>query len=148
MNEMISADELYAEGLRLLDKPNMLGALACFEKAYAFEKTPKIQSYLAYCIAMERGQISEAVTLCMTAMKTEPDSPDHYLNLGRVYLRAKRKDEAIATLRQGLSFGDNQTIKDILEGLGLRKRPLFPFLPRHNFLNKYAGIVLQRLRLR
>jgi tetratricopeptide (TPR) repeat protein len=138
----------FDEGLRLLGESNILAALACFEKAYAVEKTPKTKSYLAYCIATERGQITEAVSLCQAAIKAEPDNPEHYLNLGRVYLKAKRKDEAIAELRRGLSFGANQDIKDILEGLGLRKKPVFQFLPRNNFLNKYTGIVLARLRLR
>ena len=138
----------FDEGLRLLGESNILAALACFEKAYAVEKTPKTQSYLAYCIAMERGQISEALNLCRAAIMTDPNNPEHYLNLGRVYLKAKRKDEAIAELRRGLSFGHNQTIKSILKDLGLRKKPLFPFLPRNNFLNKYAGIILKRLRSR
>ncbi len=148
MNERISADDLFNEGLNLLAKTNILGALSCFEKAHIIEKSPKVQSYLAYCIAVERGQISEALNLCRAAIETEPDNPEHYLNLGRIYLKAKKKDEAIAELRRGLSFGDNQTIKDILESLGLRKKPLFPFLPRSTFLNKYSGIILRRLRLR
>ncbi len=148
MKERTFADELFSDGLRLLDEANILAALACFEKAYVLEKAPRTQSYLAYCIATERGQITEALSLCRAAINTEPNNPEHYLNLGRIYLKARRKEEAIAELRRGLSFGDNQVIKGILEGLGLRKKPLFPFLPRSNFLNKYTGIILERLRSR
>ncbi len=148
MKERTPADELFNDGLRLLDEANILGALACFEKAYALEQAPRTQSYLAYCIATERGQITEALSLCRGAINTEPNNPEHYLNLGRVYLKAKRKEEAIAELRRGLSVGDNQIIKGILERIGLRKKPLFPFLQRSNILNKYTGIILARLRLR
>ncbi len=146
--ERISADELFSNGLRLLDEANILGALACFEKAHIHEKSPIIQSYLAYCIAMERGQISDALDLCRAAIEAEPHNPEHYLNLARVYLKAKRKDEAIAALRKGLSFGDNREIRVLLERLGLRKKPVFSFLPRNSFLNKYLGLILRQLRLR
>jgi tetratricopeptide (TPR) repeat protein len=146
--ERISANDFFNEGLRLLGESNLLGALACFEKAHSQEKSPIIQSYLGYCIAMERGQITEALTLCRAAIEAEPHNPEHYLNLGRVYLKAKRKDEAIAELRRGLSFSDNRAIRELLEGLGLRKKPVFFFLPRNSFLNKYVGLILGRLRLR
>lgn len=145
---MTSADEYFKKGLQLLGEANLLGALACFEKAHIQEKSPLIQSYLGYCIATERGQIAEALILCRAAIEADPHNPEHYLNRGRVYLKAKRKDEAIAELRRGLSFGDNQDIKALLEGLGLRKKPVFSFLARNNFLNKYVGIILSRLRLR
>jgi tetratricopeptide (TPR) repeat protein len=146
--ERISAAELFSNGLRLLDEENILGALACFEKAHIQEKSPIIQSHLAYCIAMERGQISDALALCRAAIEAEPHRPEHYLNLARVYLKAKSKDEAIAALRKGLSFADNRDIRVLLERLGLRKKPVFSFLPRNSFLNKYLGLLLRQLRLR
>ncbi len=148
MHEMISADEYFKKGLRLLGEMNLLGALACFEKANMREQSPLTQSFLGYCIANERGQIAEALNLCRAAIEADPRNPVHYLNLGRVYLKAKKKDEAIIELRRGLSFGDNQDIKSLLESLGIRRKPVFPFLSRSNFLNKYAGLVLNRLRLR
>lgn len=148
MEKMISNDEYFKKGLQLLGEANLLGALACFEKANIREKSPLTQSYLGYCIATERGQIAEALNLCQAAIEVDPNNPVHYLNLGRVYLKAKKKDEAIAELRRGLSFGNNQDIKALLERLGLRRKPAFPFLPRNNFLNRYVGLILSRLRLR
>jgi tetratricopeptide (TPR) repeat protein len=148
MSDGTSCDELFEKGIQFLRESNSLGALACFEKAFLQEKTPRIRSYLGYCIAAQRGQIAEALKLCRAAIEAEPGSPEHYLNLGRVYLRAKRKDEAIAALRKGLSAGDHSEIRVLLEDLGTRRRPLFPFLPRRHFLNKYTGLILRFLRLR
>jgi tetratricopeptide (TPR) repeat protein len=148
MSDGTSCDELFEKGIQFLRESNSLGALACFEKAFLREKTPRIRSYLGYCIAAQRGQIAEALKLCRAAIEAEPGSPEHYLNLGRVYLRAKRKDEAIAALRKGLSAGDHSEIRVLLEDLGTRRRPLFPFLPRRHFLNKYTGLILRFLRLR
>lgn len=140
------------KGLSFLREENTLAALSCFEKAYEMKKTPEIQSYFAFCISVERGQIREAIKLCEEALSVEPDNPTHYLNLGRVYVHAKQKKEALAVLRSGAgkdpSGSENAQIKLLLDQLGSRKKPLFPFLPRSNFLNKYLGLILHRLGIR
>ena len=148
MHDEKSYSELIEKGISLLNDNNRLAALSCFEKAYAIGKTPKLLSYYSYCIATERGQVTEALKLCNDALSQEPDYPAHYLNLGRIYLFAGRKDEALSTLRKGLSFGENPAIKALLEKFGTRNKPVFSFLPRGNFLNKYAGLLLHRLKLR
>ena len=86
--------------------------------------------------------------LCNEAILQEPVNPVHYLNLGKIYQKAGKRVDAIETFRKGLSFGDNQEIKRILDKLGTRKKPLLPFLPRNNFLNKYTGLMMHRLKLR
>lgn len=148
MQEKITADDLFEKGLAMLQEDNPLGALAYFEKAYSLKKNPNVQSYLGFCIAAERGKITEAIELCNEAIAKEPHNPVHYLNLGRVYLKAERKTEAMEVLRKGLSFGDNAEIKLILESVGIRGKTVFPFLPRKNFLNKYVGLILHRFKLR
>ncbi len=142
------ADELFEKGLALLRDDNPLAALTCFEKAYSLKKTPELQSYLGFCIAAERGKITEALGLCNLALAHEPDNPVHYLNLGRIYLKADKKTDAIETLRKGLSFGKNAEIHQLLENLGMRKKSVVPFISRDNFLNKYLGLLLHRLKLR
>ncbi len=148
----MKADEMFRKGLALLREENTLSALACFEKAYETEKTPGVQSYLGLCISVERGQIREAIRLCEDAVARDSDSPAHYLNLGKVYLNAGRRADALEVLRsgtdKGLSLGENAEIRLLLDQLGARKKPLFSFLPRGHFLNKYAGLLLHRLRLR
>lgn len=144
----MTTDELFEKGIALLSDNNPLAALAFFEKAYTIKKAPAIQSYLGMCIALERGKITYGLMLCNDAILQESENPVHYLNLGRIYLKAGRRVDAIETFRKGLSFGDNQEIKQILDNLGTRKKPVFPFLPRNNFLNKYAGLMLHRLKLR
>jgi tetratricopeptide (TPR) repeat protein len=148
MNSDPHTDELLEKGIALLRENNPLGALASFEKAYNIRKTPVIQSYLGLCIATERGKVSDGVVLCRQAIDAEPHNPVHYLNLGRVYLKANKKIECLETLRQGLAHGDNPEILALLETVGMRKPPVFPFLPRRHFLNRYVGLLLSRLRMR
>jgi len=143
-----SYDELIEKGIALLNANNKLAALACFDKALAKGNSPKLLSYLSYCIATERGRIQEALTLCNNALAQEPGNPAHYLNLGRIYLQAGKKNEALAALRKGLSFGDDEAIKSLLKRFGTRGKPVFPFLPRNNFLNKYAGLLFHRIKLK
>lgn len=144
----IESDELLARGIALLRASNPLGALACFEKAYGIEKTPAIKSCLGLCIATERGRISEAVMLCLEAIEQDPQNPLHYLNLGKVYLKAERKTDCLDVLRKGLSQADDPEISALLEIVGTRKPPVFSFLSRGHFLNRYAGMILRGIRLR
>jgi tetratricopeptide (TPR) repeat protein len=148
MDDNYSYIELTERGIALLNTNERLAALACFEKAFTRGISPTLLSFLSYCIATERGQIQEALKLCNDALAQEPGNPVHYLNLGRIYLHAGDRDEALFSLRKGLSFGEEPTIKSLLEQIGTRERPVFPFLPRANFLNKYTGLLLHRLKLR
>jgi len=74
--------------------------------------------------------VSDAIALCREAMHQEPHNPIHYLNLGKVYLKAKKKAECLDILRQGLAQGDNPEIRQLLEDIGMRKPPFFAFLSR------------------
>jgi len=141
-------DELIEKGIAFLNANNKLAALSCFDKALTIGSSPKLMSYLSYCIATERGRIQEALTLCNNALAQEPDNPLHYLNLGRIYLHAGKKNEALASLRKGLSIGDDKAIKSLLKRFGTRGKSVLPFLPRDNFINKYAGLLLHRIKLR
>lgn len=142
------AERLFNKGLEHLANGDTLSALSCFEKAIKIEDKPAIWSYFAFCIAKERGQLSKAISLCGEAIKKDPVNSAHYLNLGRIYLLANKKAEAINIFREGLNYEANQQIVDELNRLIIRKPPVIPFLKRDNPINKYLGIILKRLRLR
>ena len=148
MQNDTSYSELIEEGIAFLNENNRLAALSSFEKARAKNESPLLQSYLAYCIAIERGQIQKAFELCNKALAREPENPVHYLNLGRLQMHVGDKNEALTTLRKGLSHGEEPEIRVILENYGTRGKPIFPFLPRNSFLNKYIGMILHLLKLR
>ncbi|TAN39690.1 MAG: tetratricopeptide repeat protein [Nitrospirae bacterium] len=148
MDAASGSDGLLRKGKTLLRENNSLAALACFEKAYAIKKSPEVQSYLGLCIATERGRISEAESLCREAIDQDPANPQHYLNLGKIYLKVDRKTDCLDVLRKGLSVGADPEISELLQRIGMRKLPVFSFIPRGHFLNRYAGLMLSRLGLR
>jgi tetratricopeptide (TPR) repeat protein len=143
-----TSEELFEKGRAFLRKDNTLAALSCFEKACSIGKVAGIRSYLGLCLATERGQVREGIALCTEAIAEDGENPVHYFHLGKIYLREKRRAEAIEIFRQGLSRGDSEDIRHMLEFLRIRKKPVFFFLPRDHFLNKYIGKTLRILRLR
>lgn len=141
-------ETLFTKGIKAIDGGDILSALVFFEKATAIEDTPINSSYLAFCIAKERGQLKKAISMCEKAIKEEPNNSTLYLNLGRIYYIADQRVEALQAFRDGLAHEQNRQIIDELIRLGIRKPPVIPFLKRSNPINKYLGIILTRLGLR
>jgi tetratricopeptide (TPR) repeat protein len=141
--------KLFDKGIKTLTEGNILSALSCFEKALKIEENPLISSYLAFCIAKERGQVQKAISLCNDAIKEDPENSFHYLNLGKIYLLEKKNEEAVNIFRQGLHhYEQNHQILDELNKIVTRKPLIIPFLKRSNVINKYLGIIFSRLKLR
>lgn len=136
---------LLLKGERALHNGDTLVALLQFEMAHAIEPLPRVKSKLAFCLAKERRQYQQAMALCREALHEEPDNPDHYYQLSRIYMVAGQKSQAIKSLRKGLKFKRHQLIIDELNRLGIRKEPVFSSLPRDHILNRCAGILLSKL---
>jgi len=141
------ADSL-EKGLAALEHGHTYLAMSCLEQAMASGKTPQLCSYLAYCRALNNRELDKSIDLAREALDSDPGNTRFTLNLGRILLLAGRKEEAIRVFRQGLASGLDPNLVDQLEQLGKRREPLFPRLPRHHFVNKYAGLFLSRLGLR
>ena len=139
---------LFTKGAKALARGEWPVALACFENAARLKNTPMHNSFLALCIARERGQYKKAVSLCTEALEAEPDNSVLYLNLGKVHLLQKERDEAIRVFRLGLGREANAQIIAELDRLGIRKPPSLSFLKRDNPLNRYLGKILTKLGLR
>lgn len=131
-----------------LDSSNILAALACLERALGIWDDPLWHSRLGFCIAKQRGHFTRAFELCRAAIEHDPDNPLHYLYLGKIYLIAGNKQEALQTFRQGMTLGGSPQLEQILAVIGTRKPPVISFLSRDNLLNKFFGIIFARLGLR
>ncbi len=138
-------NDLLRKGEQALKNGDTLVALLQFETAHAIQPLPGIKSKLAFCLAKERRQYQQAMNLCREALQAEPDNPDHYYQLSRIYLVAGQKRQAIKSLRKGLKFKRHQPIIDELNRLGARKEPVFSTLPRDHVLNRSVGILFTKL---
>lgn len=139
---------LMRKGEKALQQGDTLVALCQFEMAHSIEPTPMVMSKLAYCLAKERRQLQKALHLCLDALQSEPDNPEHYYQLGRVYLLAGQKGRAIATFRKGLKFKRHQPSIDELVKMGVRKEPVLNSLPRDHLLNRSLGVLFTKLGTR
>lgn len=131
-----------------LDQNNVLAALACLERALGIWNDPLWHSRLGFCVAKQRGQITQALQLCRAAIERDPGNFIHYLYLGKVFLVAGNTNEALQAFRQGITLGSNPELERMLVAIGTRKPPVISFLSRDNLLNKYLGIILCRFGLR
>ncbi len=67
------------------------------------------------------------------------------LNLGRSYIAAGKRMDAIDSLEKGLKYEKgNRELNAELQALGKRKNPPLPFLSRSNPLNKYIGLLMHK----
>lgn len=140
------AKENFLSGLKYLKTGEMEAATRAFEKAYREEKAnPAYMSYYGMCAALKWGKIGLGLELCTKAIKREFFKADFYLNLGKVYSAADNKKGAVTAFKKGLKIDpDNEELHEMLVTLGLRKRPVVPFLKRGNPINKYLGIFFRR----
>jgi tetratricopeptide (TPR) repeat protein len=74
--------------------------------------------------------------------------PVFYLNLGRAYLSAGKKPDAIDAYKRGLMYDNsNGDLMRELRSLGMRKAPPVAFLDRSNPINKYIGLILRSVAI-
>ncbi len=139
---------LVDEGKSALGRGDTLTALSLFEKAAETPGDLSARSFLAYCMAKERGLAARGIAVCRECLEREPDNALHYLNLGRIYLIMRKRGEAIAVFREGLKRERNEDIVAELNRLGVRSAPVLRFLSRNNPINKYLGILLTMLKIR
>jgi len=108
----------------------------------------ELLSYYGLCVALVRNRVDEGIRLCRKVLAKDVFRPEYYLNLGKVYLKANQKAKALKIFQRGLELGErSRDLKKEVAKLGLRKKQAFGFLPRHHFLNRYAGLLLHRLRI-
>jgi len=139
---------LLEEGIQALESGNPLAALDCFQKAYEIDPRPEVTSRLAYCLALQQKEMSKATSLCARALREEPRNPLHFLYMGRIYLLAGNKKDAIRIFRKGMGIARTPAIQEELSRLGLRRPPAIPFLSRKNPINKMLGRLISWVKER
>ncbi|MGH9364304.1 MAG: tetratricopeptide repeat protein [Thermoanaerobaculia bacterium] len=96
-----------------------------------------------------RKSVKEGLALCQAALKSDRRAPEVYFCLAQLYLMAKARRKAWEAIHQGLSFGPRHPgLLGLQAEMGLRKRPVLPFLNRDHAINVRLGRVLRRIRKR
>lgn len=140
----------------LLQKKNNRRALDLLTSALLeYPDEPFLLSYYGCLEAIINQNFAYGIDTCKRALdmlnNRSPVSreifyPTFYLNLGRAYIAAGKKKNAIEVFEKGLSY--DQENKDLLweaRKLGMRRKPVIPYLKRTNPINKYIGMILHKL---
>jgi tetratricopeptide (TPR) repeat protein len=108
-----------------------------------------VYSYLGYGIAFRQQRIGEGLKLCQHAVKLEFYQVENYLNLARTLLLAGQRRAAVRAVADGLRIEpDNSQLLELQHEVGVRKRPVLPFLSRSNPFNSLLGRVRHLLKPR
>jgi tetratricopeptide (TPR) repeat protein len=103
---------------------------------------------MGYSLAKDAGQFQKGLELCHKAITLSPHNCEHYLHLGRIYVLAKKREQAIKAFHLGLKIRKDARLLDEIRQLGTRKSPPFPSLPREHVVNKLTGKFLYAMKLR
>jgi len=119
--------------------------------AEADEPAPELPgifySYLGYGIAFSQKRVREGLKLCQHSVKVEFYQAENYLNLARTYLLANDRKGAVRAVRAGLKIDShNAGLRALYQELGIRSRPVLPFLDRKNPLNLILGQIRHAFR--
>jgi tetratricopeptide (TPR) repeat protein len=122
------------------------------QAAVQFPDDPFVLSYFGCLQALVDKKYRSGVETCKRAITLlkgrEEDDKEKlyalfYLNLGRAYLAAGKKQDAISAFTSGIKYDNhNNDLQQELHGIGKRKQPPVSFLDRSNPINKYIGMIL------
>jgi tetratricopeptide (TPR) repeat protein len=138
-----------------LSKGRQKEAFSLLQRASVrFPDDPFILSYFGCLQALVDKRYRTGIETCKKALALIKQSstfgeemlyPVFYLNLGRAYVAAGKKKDALETFLKGLKFDNsNRELLKEVRALGKRKAALVPFLDRSNLINKYIGLILRK----
>jgi tetratricopeptide (TPR) repeat protein len=140
-----------------LKTKNKRAALRVLNEALEhYPDDPFILSYYGCLEAVANKNYTLGIETCEMALENlkkrvpfgqEFFYPVFYLNLGRAYLAAGRKDEAVGAFNRGIQIDrENKDLIWEIKKLGTRRKPAVPFFKRSNPINKYIGMLLHSSR--
>lgn len=109
-------------------------------KEWKYPTPGLILSYRGLCMARGKKNYKLGIEMCLKATGMEFTYPDCNMNLGRLLLDKGRRLEARKAFKQAQAIDPSSApLKREIAGMGVRQKPVFPFLSRTNFLNRFFG---------
>jgi hypothetical protein len=142
-------DRLIDEGRALLEtEPRAAHQL--FERAWLRNLNDvRVLSHFGLTLVLVEGDRQRGIRFCEEAVRRGPVTSELLINLARALVQTRNKEHAVRALRKAHELApDDPRVQGEFLSLGLRRPPLFPFLPRGFFLNKWIGRLTWRLRRR
>lgn len=141
MSCISSPNESLRRGQELLRAGLEMTALEHFAAAHrAKSDDARLRSHYGWAVATIEHRFERGLALCREALRADGGSADIYLNLSRVLMAGGRKAEGLRYLKRGLMVDPlDATLLLEWRRLGVRRRPVLPFLPRRHLVNRFLG---------
>ena len=136
------------EGIEEARCGNTAIGLRLLKDAARLDHLPEAKAWLGYCLARETKDFRRGIALCNEVRQINPENPEIYLAMGRIYLQAGHRPSAVKALHAGLALGKNPEILSLLQSIGMRKLPIFPFMGRKRMVNIATGRLLSKIGIR
>ena len=153
---MQQAEERYRQGRQMLAGGSTREAMAAFREAIELDglefsqsetHAARYHSYYGLCLGLTRLDIRQALHQCRLAVRMDRYRPDCWWNLGRVALSRNLIGEAYRAFSEGLKLQpDHDGLKQEVQRLGVRNRPVLTMVARKNPINVFLGMLRHRLR--
>ena len=115
-------------------------SLAAEADVHTAELPGLLFSYLGYGMAKVQNKVVEGLKFCQLGVKVEVYQPESYMLLARTHLLKGDRRSAWDVIGRGLQVDATHSgLLQLRRELGHRRRPVFPFLPRRFWLNRWSG---------
>jgi predicted Zn-dependent protease len=151
---ILSAENQFKKGLAALVDHNCKDATVFFKRAIDIDLArnrgkPDLRylSYYGLSLAKAGMSTAEAISICRQAVSRHKNHPVLWLNLGRVYLVAGKKQRALEALDRGAQLAPgNRVLAQELAQLERRSAPVLGRLPRSHPVNIALGKLRRSMR--
>lgn len=134
------------KALELVKEEAFTEALVIFDRYSHAPKTPAEITFIALAEAVVRDTYRTSVDKCVTALNAWPTNADIYLNLSTILLYAGRRDLASLKLQRALTYHPRHYgLRKLHRKIGVRRKPVIPFLSRNNSVNIIVGKTIAKL---
>ncbi|MCP3975580.1 MAG: tetratricopeptide repeat protein [bacterium] len=144
---MADAHSHFKAGLKLLAQRKYQEATGFFKEAMrldnesgAMRPQMRYRSYFGLCRALADRPTHDHLRLCKEAADADNFDPVLQLNLAKVYARAGRTTQALATIQRGLRLDPgHEGLTELLAKVDRRAPPILPRLGRDHAINRSIG---------
>lgn len=137
-----------SEGAESYSKGRVEEAHGSFQKAHRLRPSdPRCLAWFGLTLIRVERNNNLGVRYCEEAVRgLGAGLPLTWLCLGRAFMALGYRDRAIRALQRGLDVDPAQLdLVEEIARLGVRRRPVLPFLPRSNPLNRALGRLRSRM---
>jgi tetratricopeptide (TPR) repeat protein len=124
----------------------LTGPIGLVNEAEKPKGYPDALALFAYSMGVVTRKRKEAIQLCQKAVRLDQMNPRGYFLLGKLYELGGSKKSAMDAFMQGLRVqADYAPLVQVVKKMGLRRRPVLPFLSRDHFINVALGRLRHKL---